>query len=64
MPQTGSDRPLTVRQVADLLGVAPSTVVGYADSGQLACFRLPGGHRRFRRSDVEALLSPEPENAQ
>lgn len=54
-----ADRPLTTRQVADMLGVSPATVVTYADSGVLRCFRLPSGHRRFRRADVEALLNPE-----
>jgi excisionase family DNA binding protein len=59
---------LTSTQVAALLGVTGSTVRRYADTDRLACVVLPGGHRRFRRADVDALLAPaartpEPENA-
>lgn len=48
---------LTTQQVAELFAVAPSTVVKWADSGRLPCFRTPGGHRRFYRVDVEAVRS-------
>jgi excisionase family DNA binding protein len=53
-----AERPLTTRQAARILGVSTSTVVGYANRGVLRTFRLPSGHRRFRRADVEALLDP------
>jgi excisionase family DNA binding protein len=53
------DRLLTTGEAAEILSVSPSTVINYADAGLLKAFRLPGGHRRFRRSDVEALLDPE-----
>jgi excisionase family DNA binding protein len=53
------DRPLTVRQVADMLGVSPATVVNYANDGTLKCIVLPSGHRRFHRSEVTKLLEPE-----
>jgi len=53
------ERPLTTHQAAQILGVSRSTIVTYADSGALRSFRLPSGHRRFRRSDVEELLDPE-----
>ncbi len=58
-----ADRPLTVKQVADLLGVAPSTVVNYADEGKLKHWKLPSGHRRFARRDIEPFMAPEPETA-
>lgn len=49
---------------AELLGVHRDTVTRWADEGKLPCWVTPGGHRRFRRSDVEALLAPpEPESA-
>lgn len=54
---------LTVGDAAELIGLHPNTIRIYADSGRLPCRRLPGGHRRFRRSDVEALLAPEPTKA-
>lgn len=43
------------REVAELFGVDPSTVVRWADEGLLPFFRTPGGHRRFKRIDVDAL---------
>lgn len=50
-------RILTTKQVAERFGVHPATVVSWANGGQLAHFRTPGGHRRFRVEDVERLLS-------
>ncbi len=47
---------LTAREVAELLAVDHSTVTRWANAGQIKCIRLPGGHRRFRRSDVEAFI--------
>lgn len=44
--------------VARLFNVHTSTVIDWADKGKLPCFRTPGGQRRFRRSEVEALLAP------
>lgn len=52
-------RPLTPAEVADLFGVTVQTVGDWADAGQLPCFRTPGGHRRFRREDVEAFLAKQ-----
>lgn len=48
---------LTPLDVARRMGVTPSTVSRWADEGKLAFFRTPGGQRRFRRSDVEALIA-------
>jgi len=47
-----------VKQVADLLGIAPQTVVNYADKGKLKYWRLPSGHRRFRLADIEPFMAP------
>lgn len=49
---------LTTTQVAELLLVTPTTVHNWAKRGRLESIVLPGGHRRFRREDVEALLTP------
>jgi excisionase family DNA binding protein len=54
-----SDRWLTLKEASDLLGVHPTTLRTWADQGQVAVARTPGGHRRFRRSDIERLLQPE-----
>ena len=48
---------LTLGQAAAFLGAAQSTVRKWADGGQLPAFYTPGGHRRFRRSDLEAFLA-------
>jgi excisionase family DNA binding protein len=44
---------LSLSEAAELLGVHPSTVRNWADEGKLPVQRTPGGHRRFRRADVE-----------
>lgn len=53
---------LTPQQVADLLGVSPSTVRRYEAKGILApARRLPGSkYRRYNRADVERLLEDPP----
>ena len=43
---------VSLRQAADILGVHPATVRNWADKGELASRRTPGGHRRFRRADL------------
>jgi excisionase family DNA binding protein len=43
---------VSLREAADILGVHPATVRNWADKGELASRRTPGGHRRFRRSDL------------
>ncbi|HEY7197796.1 MAG TPA: response regulator [Gaiellaceae bacterium] len=47
---------LTLGQAAQYLGVAQSTIRKWSDSRRLAAFYTPGGHRRFRRSDLDAFL--------
>jgi excisionase family DNA binding protein len=44
---------LSLSQVAKVLGVHPGTVRTWADQGHLQVQRTQGGHRRFRRLDVE-----------
>ena len=44
---------LSLSQAADLLGVHPSTLRTWADHQKIPSHRTPGGHRRFRRSDLE-----------
>ena len=47
---------LTLGQAAKYLGVAQSTIRKWCDSGRLPAFYTPGGHRRLRRSDLDAFL--------
>lgn len=49
------DELLPLSAVADALGVSPSTVRRLADQGVLPGTRTEGGHRRFRRGDVQRL---------
>jgi excisionase family DNA binding protein len=51
------DRLLPPREVAEMFGVDPKTVVKWADAGKIPCIRTPGGHRRFRESAVLALIN-------
>jgi excisionase family DNA binding protein len=48
---------LTLGQAATFLGAAQGTVRKWADGGRLPAFYTPGGHRRFRRSDLDAFLA-------
>ncbi|MBD0330887.1 MAG: response regulator [Thermoleophilia bacterium] len=47
---------LTLGQAAKYLGVAQSTIRKWSDQGRLAAFYTPGGHRRYRRSDLDRFL--------
>jgi excisionase family DNA binding protein len=46
---------LTPREVAELFGVDPKTVTRWAKAGKLTSIRTLGGHRRFRKSEVDDL---------
>jgi excisionase family DNA binding protein len=47
---------LTLGQAAKYLGVAQSTIRKWSDGGRLPAFYTPGGHRRFRRGDLDQFL--------
>lgn len=49
---------LTTAEVAARLRVSVATVNRYAREGDLPAIALPGGQRRYRVEDVDALLSP------
>ncbi|MBJ8347903.1 BldC family transcriptional regulator [Antrihabitans sp. YC2-6] len=53
----GSEALLTPGQVATLFHVDPKTVTRWAHAGRLGSLRTPGGHRRFRESEVMELLA-------
>ena len=50
------DEWLTLGQAATYLGVAQSTMRKWSDSGRVAAFYTPGGHRRYRRKDLDVFL--------
>lgn len=45
---------VSLSEAAKILGVHPATVRNWADQGHLPSQRTPGGHRRFRLTDLEA----------
>jgi len=47
---------LTPAEVAALFRVDPKTVTRWAKSGKLTSIRTLGGHRRYKESEVKALL--------
>jgi excisionase family DNA binding protein len=54
-----SERLLTARELAEVLGVSAGTVVDWAEAGRLPGFRLggtKGGRLRFRESEVLGVL--------
>jgi excisionase family DNA binding protein len=50
------DEWLTLGQAAKYLGVAQSTMRKWSDSGRVSAFYTPGGHRRYRRSELDTFL--------
>ena len=51
-----SEHLLTPAEVAALFRVDPKTVTRWAKAGKLTSIRTLGGHRRYRASEVHALL--------
>jgi len=47
---------LTLGQAAKYLGVAQSTIRKWSDQGRVPAFYTPGGHRRYRRGDLDSFL--------
>jgi excisionase family DNA binding protein len=51
---------LTPAEVAKLFRVDPKTVTRWAKAGKITAIRTLGGHRRYRQSEVQALLKSVP----
>ena len=47
---------MTLGQAAKFLGVAQSTIRKWSDHGRIPTYYTPGGHRRYRRGDLETFL--------
>ena len=56
MATDGADRLLTTGQAALICGVNPRTVNRWASEGRLGSVVTPGGHHRFRETEILALL--------
>ncbi len=48
---------MSLGEVCRALEINEATLRQWADRGRLPVYRTPGGHRRFLREDVEALMS-------
>lgn len=47
---------LTPAEVASMFRVDPKTVTRWAKAGKLTSIKTLGGHRRYKESEVKALL--------
>ncbi len=57
-PNNNGDDPwLPLGAASRLVGVGPDTLRRWADSGKVQSFQTPGGHRRFLRSSLEAMIN-------
>ena len=53
---TTQEKLLTPAEVATVFRVDPKTVTRWAKAGKLTSIRTLGGHRRYKESEVKALL--------
>lgn len=53
------ERLLTPAEVGQMFRVDAKTVTRWAQAGKITCTRTLGGHRRYKESEVRALLEPE-----
>jgi excisionase family DNA binding protein len=53
---SNQEKLLTPAEVAALFRVDPKTVTRWAKAGKLSSIRTLGGHRRYKESEVKALL--------
>ncbi len=56
----GQEVLLNPAEVAKLFRVDPKTVTRWAIAGKITAIRTLGGHRRYRQSEVQALLKAIP----
>ena len=61
-PNGDAPRWVNLGRACEILGVNESTVRRWADSGEIRCFRTPGGHRRFAEEDLLTLTRGEGEH--
>jgi excisionase family DNA binding protein len=50
---------LTPREVAEIFGVRTTTIARWSREGRLTPMLTPGGHRRYRRTEIRAVLDEE-----
>jgi excisionase family DNA binding protein len=55
--QVFHDEYLAPGEVARRLHVSPKTINRWANDGRIPCIVTLGGHRRFRRDDIDAVVA-------
>lgn len=56
LSMNGQENLLTPAEVAALFRVDPKTVTRWAKAGKLTSIKTLGGHRRYKESEIKALL--------
>ena len=56
-PRRSDDPWLPLGAASRLVGVGPDTLRRWADTGKVQSYQTPGGHRRFLRSSLEAMIN-------
>jgi excisionase family DNA binding protein len=57
-----AERWISLGEIAEELGVHPSTVRKWTDQGRMPVHRTGGGHRRFKRAEVDLWLQSQQVN--
>jgi len=47
---------LSSKEVRNMLGISKVTLYNWSKQGKLRFVRLPSGHKRYFRSEIEAIL--------
>lgn len=58
-----SEQRIGISDAAEIVQVHPDTIRRAVKAGRIPFSRTPGGQYRFLRSDIEALIAPEPSKA-
>ena len=53
------DKIFSISEAAQHLGVSALTLRKWVAQTKVRAFRTPGGHRRFRKSDLDVILGPD-----
>ncbi|MFH1640902.1 MAG: helix-turn-helix domain-containing protein [Candidatus Omnitrophota bacterium] len=53
------DKIFSISEAAEYLGVSALTLRNWESKAKLRAFRTPGGHRRFRKSDLDVIIGSD-----
>jgi len=54
--RVAGEEALSAGEIAPLFGVDAKTITRYANAGSIPSFKTPGGHVRFRVSEIKPYL--------